>query len=120
MDVDLILPPFDAPSKRDWHWIAYIVNWIICRTQDECRELLQQTLPFLFELPTVTQQRNELTRRILRILADPSHSPSPQEQTGAYWLDILATDHRSRTARVEDEDALKALCDHLSGVTIQH
>ncbi|KAF8076027.1 hypothetical protein FPV67DRAFT_1664340 [Lyophyllum atratum] len=61
-------PAFQPPPRQDWYYVGYLIGWIISRTQDEFKGLLQQTLPFLFELSTVLERRNELTRRILRIL----------------------------------------------------
>ncbi|KAG6843008.1 hypothetical protein H0H93_002579, partial [Arthromyces matolae] len=53
-------------------------------------------LPFLFELPTLLEQRNEATRRILRVLVDTSKPlPSVENQTGEYWIDSLTHERAS-------------------------
>ncbi|KAF5388174.1 hypothetical protein D9615_000071 [Tricholomella constricta] len=118
-------PAFEPPLRLDWHYVAYLVSWIVSRTQDEF-ELLQEALPFLFDLPTILQRRNELTRRILRVLVDPTRSmPLVQDQTGAYWLDVLAADHRSGAhlesgVQEDKDDELANLCRQFGEVAIQN
>ncbi|KAG5654662.1 hypothetical protein H0H81_009910 [Sphagnurus paluster] len=52
---------------------------------------MYSALPFLFNLPTVLERRNELTRRILRILVDPLRTIPPVEEQNVLEMATKAT-----------------------------
>jgi len=124
MDIDPPLShPVVLPNQVDrWHRIAQVIDMLLGSQNEFDRTLIYEALPFLYEIPTVTEQRNELTRRLLRISLDPSlPPPAPHQAPGMYWLEILAIDHMAGgtiwAPHKDMEDSLQDLCHQLSGVT---
>jgi len=74
------------------------VNWFITEILSRHR-----SLPFILELPTTKEKRNELARRILRILQNGSPLVHPKEQDGVYWVNLLAVDHVSGVPILNEE-----------------
>ncbi|KAH0587137.1 hypothetical protein H2248_005952 [Termitomyces sp. 'cryptogamus'] len=120
LDIDAnVLPPFQPPDRQDWNYVAYLVSWIVSLIQDSgiksgSEQVLHRRLAFLSELPTLLERRNESTRRILRVLMDPSHSlPPTKDQVVKYWINALGHEcvsANSSSTEIDKDQELLDLC----------